>query len=73
MLAPGAGPASPAGTVLAPGVGLLVAGRQVGQQAVEDERRDPGQLAEGVRGSSEAFGVAHHGSLPSQSAIVQRL
>ena len=61
VLAAGAGAASSAGAVLSLGLGQLVAGCEVGQQAVEDVRGDPRQLAEGVRGSSEAFGVAHPG------------
>jgi hypothetical protein len=73
VLAPGAGPSSPIGPVLALGLGVLVAGRQVRQQLVEDDRGDPRQLAEGIRGSSQALGVAHPDNLPGRVAIVQRL
>ena len=73
VLAPGPGLALPPRSVLAAGLGLLVAGRQVGQQAVEGGRGDPRQQAEGFRGSLQALGVGHGASLPTRGPIVQRL
>ena len=65
--------AFPPRSILAARLGLLLAGRQVDQQAVEGGRGEPRQLAEGFRGSLQTLGVGHVGRFPTRGPIVQRL
>jgi hypothetical protein len=70
-LPPAAGPPFPPGVVLASRLGPLVARRELVDQVVERGRGNAGQAAEGVRGSSQAVGVAHLVSLQARPVIVQ--
>ena len=59
------------GPVLAAGIGLLVAGCELVEQAVEGSRGDPGQMAEGLRGRFASGRCGSSRQLQTRRLIVQ--